>query len=284
MQTKREILYHSPTGETYKLFEDMLSKPHILVAGETGCGKSVAINGLIATILYRLPLDQEEGAQMILIDPKSVELSDYSELPHTIAYADGFNPSAWLSAMQKAVSIMESRKAYMKQNREKMYSGGDLYVIIDEWATVFKNGGKEAYKLMMRLTCEGRAERVHVIMATQHPKSTIIPTEIRGNFDARLCLRTVDAGASRVILGQAGCEQFPFPKDVGYASGYYYHGGIVDYYKKLPYVQQDELDSLLDWWATSGQTEISTKTQKQKKQPLIDRLFNMLNIETYPVG
>jgi len=279
MQNKREILYHTPSGETWSLFEDMLSKPHILVAGETGCGKSVAINGLIATIMYRLPIDQADGAQMILIDPKSVELSDYSDMPHTISYADGFNPSGWLSAMRKAVTIMESRKAYMKANRQKMYSGGDLYVIIDEWATVFKNGGKEAYKLMMRLTCEGRAERVHVIMATQHPKSTIIPTEIRGNFDARLCLRTVDAGASRLILGKAGCEQFPFPADVGYASGYYYHGGKIDYYKKLPYVRQEEIDKLLRWWATSG-----TEYRGTKKQSLTDRLFAFAGIETFPVG
>ena len=108
-------------------------------------------------------------------------------------------------------------------------------------------GGKEAYKLVMRLTSEGRAARVHVILATQVPKASIIPTEIRENFDARLCLRTVNAIQSRVIMEENGCEELPDPVDAGYAHGYYCHGSKKKKYE-IPYVRQDEIDRNIEWW------------------------------------
>lgn len=232
----------SPTGKTWNLFTDMLKQSHLLIAGCQGSGKSVAINGLISTLLYRLPFDKAGGATLILIDPKRVELAAYSKLPHTIAHAAGFNPSAWMEALEKAIQIMDSRYQYMERKHIKTYDKGDLYVIIDEWANVYKNGGKAAYKAVLRLTSEGRAAKVHVIMATQVPKANIIPTEIRENFDARLCLRTANAIQSRVIMEENGCEMLP-----RYGKGFYCKPEGDKLYD-IPYVKQDEIDTLLQWW------------------------------------
>lgn len=238
----RTYRFTSPKGQAYNLFLNMLQQSHLLIAGCQGSGKSVVMNGLIDTILYRLPFDKAGGAQLVLLDPKCVEFSSYEFLPHTIAYAEGFNPEAWVSALTKAANIMDSRKIYMKKNGLKKYDKGDLYVIIDEWATIYKNGGKEAYKLLMRLVSEGRAERVHVIMATQVPKANIIPTEIRENFDARLCLRTANAIQSRIIMEQDGCEALP-----RYGQGFYVTPEGNTLYN-IPYVQDDEINANLAWW------------------------------------
>ena len=240
---RKLVTYTSPSGMVETLFLDVLNQPHTLIAGCQGSGKSVVINGLIDTLMYRLPFDQSGGAQMILIDPKRVELAAYKNLPHTLAHAAGFNPDAWLSALNKAVKIMDSRYSYMERKGLKKYDKGDLYVVIDEWANVYKNGGKEAYKAVLRLTSEGRAARVHLIMATQVPKANIIPTEIRENFDSRICLRTANAVQSRVIMEECGCEDLP-----RYGQGYFVNPEGTDLYN-IPYIKDDEIQKNIDWWA-----------------------------------
>lgn len=250
----RKYVFHAPSGMTWNLFTDMLSRPHLLIAGTTGSGKSVSINGLISTLLYRCPTDSIDdkgnpGAQMIMIDPKRVELAKYAKLPHTLAHAAGQDPTAWRQAIDRAIAIMDDRYKYMERKKLTLYDKGDLYVIIDEWASLYKNKeyGKEAYKSVLRLTSEGRAAKVHVIMATQIPKANIIPTEIRENFDARLCLRTANSLQSRVIMDENGCETLPYPPDAGYANGYYLKAGKAQLYT-IPYVKEDEIDTLLQWW------------------------------------
>ena len=239
----KTVTYTAPTGKGYTLFLDMLAQPHLLIAGATGSGKSVVINGLIDMLMYRLPFDKDDGAAMILIDPKKVELSQYKNLPHTLSHAAGYDPDAWVKALQGAVNIMDSRYNAMAKNGLKMYAGSDIYVVIDEWASIYKSvKGKECYRLLMRLTSEGRAARVHVILATQVPKANIIPTEIRENFAARLCLRTANSIQSRVIMEEDGCESLP-----RYGQGFYVTPeGNTLYY--IPYVKENEIESNLAWW------------------------------------
>lgn len=246
---KRKLTWEAPRGRAYNLFLDALEQPHLLIAGATGSGKSVLINGLIHTLLYRVPCDVQGGMQLILIDPKRVELAAYKGMPHTITNAAGFDPEAWVSALEEAVDIMDERYAYMEQRGLKKYDRGDLYVIIDEWAAVYKNGKGEAYRAVLRLISEGRAARVHVIMATQVPKATIIPTEIRENFSARFCLFTNNAQQSRVIMDANGCEDLPDPRTAGYALGYYVlPGKNNNTLYQIPYVQDAELEQSIAWW------------------------------------
>lgn len=236
----------TPAGRVYRLFEDMLEQDHILIAGATGSGKSVLINGILTTALYKAPSD----VGLILIDPKRVELAQYARLPHTLTHAAGFNPDAWASALGQAVSIMDARYAEMERKHLRKYVGSDIYVVIDEWANVYKNGGSACYKALLRLVSEGRAARVHVIMATQIPKANIIPTEIRENFSARVCLRTNNATQSRVIMDMSGCEDLP---RVGF--GYYVTPEGTELYK-LPYVTEDEQQSMIDYWERNSRPKL----------------------------
>jgi len=248
--------YTTPGGKTWDLFSDILNQPHTLIAGATGSGKSVAMNGIISTILHRLPFDQHredgpDGAQMILIDPKRVELARYKNLPHVIEYASGQNPEAWLKALRTAVAIMDRRYTRMEKAGILDYNGGDLFVFIDEWASINSKSNKlrsECVSCLLRLVSEGRASKVHVIMATQVPKASIIPTEIRDNFTARLALMTETKLQSRVIIDTDGCESFPSPKIAGYADGMYCLPGNQRTVYEIPYVKQDEINNLIAWW------------------------------------
>lgn len=198
------------TGTTYGLYTDMLKQPHLLIAGATGSGKSVVINSLIYTALFRSP----DQVQFIFIDPKRVELIDFSRVSHCVKYAS--EPDEIIAALQMAISITEQRYKQMQRKRVKTFSGGDLYVVIDELADLMTTAKKQVQPIIQRLCQIGRAARVHVIAATQCPIAAVIPTPIKVNFDARVGLRTRSAQDSRNILGCTGCELLP-----RYGQGYY---------------------------------------------------------------
>ena len=251
-----------PTGRISKLFADMLNQPHLLIAGTTGSGKSVLLNGLIATALYRPPLDVPDGAQFILIDPKGDELEDYEDLPHTLFYSNTL--SGHIKALQKATIIMEARNMLTRDRRKKdrsvskIFSGSDLYVIIDEWFDLISASIKsEATTYIQRLAAKGRSARVHLIVCTQTPLAKVLPTEIRCNFDARVGLRTRDAGQSKLILDSAkiGLDKLP-------AHGYGYYMRPIENEEDtkkngifpIPYIRQEEINALIDWWMAQDGT------------------------------
>ena len=230
--------WNTPEITYSSLYADMLNQLHVLIAGATGSGKSVVINCIIHAALK----DSPARVGFILIDPKRVELAPYADLPHTISYAKGFDPKAWTAALTQAVNIMDARYTEMERKHQRLYTGRDIYVIIDEWANVYKNGGAACYKAVMRLTSEGRAARVHCIIATQVPKATIIPTEVRENMSARLCLRCNTKAESRVLMDVAGCEDLP-----QYGYGYYITPRGKDLYE-LPMIEETELQRVIDHW------------------------------------
>lgn len=202
--------YTSPQGQYYTLYADMLKQPHLLIAGATGSGKSVVINGIIYTALFQTPARIE----LILIDPKRVELVDYKDLPHTITYAS--EPADMIKALEMAMQITERRYKTMQGQRVKKYQGGAVYVIIDELADLMTTNPRQVTPLLQRLCQIGRAAGVHVIAATQCPLVSVIPTKIKVNFDSRVALRTRSKQDSRNILECAGCERLP-----RYGQGYY---------------------------------------------------------------
>lgn len=236
--------YRTPSGRIYSLYRDMSRQTHLLIAGATGSGKSVVINGIISTLLYRLPGDCENGVGLILIDPKRVELARYRGLPHVIRYAS--EPSEMLSALNYAMQITEYRYKLMQKRRQLKYSGGDIYVIIDEFADLMTTQGKTVKPLIQRLAQIGRAARVHIILATQTPIAKIIPTEIKCNFDSRVGLRTRSAQDSRNILGYTGLEALP-----RYGQGIYMTPDGDTLYN-IPMVDEAEIDRLLRHWQKQG--------------------------------
>lgn len=229
-------VWTTPTGEYYTLYKDMLKQPHLLIAGATGSGKSVVINGLIYTALH----DSPAAVEFILIDPKRVELVDYKPLPHTLKYAS--EPGDMVKALEKAMEITESRYRAMQRDRVKKYSGGAVYVVIDELADLMTTNKRQVQPLIQRLCQIGRAANVHVIAATQCPLATVIPTPIKVNFDARVALRTRSAQDSRNILGLKGCELLP-----RYGQGYYMTPDGLKLYN-VPMIDADSLHSMVKYW------------------------------------
>lgn len=231
--------WRTPPGQVYSLYRDMLKQPHLLIAGATGSGKSVVINGLVYTAMY----DSPAAVQFILIDPKRVELVDYKPLPHTLMYAS--EPGEMVEALEKAIEITESRYKAMQRQRVKKYPGGALYVIIDELADLMTTARRQVQPLIQRLAQIGRAANVHIIAATQCPLATVIPTPIKVNFDSRVALRTRSAQDSRNILGLTGCELLP-----RYGQGYYMTPDGLKLYN-IPMQPQEDINALVKYWQRS---------------------------------
>jgi S-DNA-T family DNA segregation ATPase FtsK/SpoIIIE len=231
--------WRTPPGQVYSLYRDMLKQPHLLIAGATGSGKSVVINGLVYTAMY----DSPAAVQFILIDPKRVELVDYKPLPHTLMYAS--EPGEMVEALEKAMEITESRYKAMQRQRVKKYPGGALYVIIDELADLMTTARRQVQPLIQRLAQIGRAANVHIIAATQCPLATVIPTPIKVNFDSRVALRTRSAQDSRNILGLTGCELLP-----RYGQGYYMTPDGLKLYN-IPMQPQEDINALVKYWQRS---------------------------------
>lgn len=231
--------WRTPPGQVYSLYRDMLKQPHLLIAGATGSGKSVVINGLVYTAMY----DSPAAVQFILIDPKRVELVDYKPLPHTLMYAS--EPGEMVEALEKAMEITESRYKAMQRQRVKKYPGGALYAIIDELADLMTTARRQVQPLIQRLAQIGRAANVHIIAATQCPLATVIPTPIKVNFDSRVALRTRSAQDSRNILGLTGCELLP-----RYGQGYYMTPDGLKLYN-IPMQPQEDINALVKYWQRS---------------------------------
>lgn len=229
-------VYQTPGGTAYSIYRDMLKQPHLLVAGATGSGKSVIINGIVSTALFNSPAKSE----FILIDPKRVELAQYKNLPHTLLYAS--EPVDILKALDKAMILTESRYRGMQRKGLKKYDGSDVYIIIDELADIMTAYGRQAAPVIQRLAQIGRAANIHIIAATQCPLSTVIPTPIKVNFDARVGLRTRNAQDSRNILGLNGCEELP-----RYGFGFYMTPEITQK-TEIPMVADEETERLLNFW------------------------------------
>lgn len=227
----------TPSGPAYTLFTDMAEQPHLLIAGATGSGKSVALNGIISTLLYRAPMHCE----FILIDPKRVELAEYKRLPHTILYAS--EPEEIVKALEKTVEIIEKRYRKMSSRSKKKSADSHVYVCIDELADLMTTNKKKVQPLLQRICQIGRAANVHVIACTQCPLAAVIPTPIKVNFDARLGLRTRSAQDSRNILGYAGLETLP-----RYGQGVYMTPEEDTLYN-IPYIPDEERQRLIKWWS-----------------------------------
>ena len=228
--------YTTPTGEYYNLYADMLNQTHLLIAGTTGSGKSVIINGIIHTALYRSP----STYQFILIDPKRVELIDYASIPHTLLYAT--EPAQMCQALQRAIAIIDRRYKAMQRQHTKLCTESKVIVIIDEMADLITTQGKQVKPLLQRIAQIGRASNVMLIGATQRPTNDIIGNNITVNIDARIGLRTHSAQESRNIIGTQGCEALP-----RYGFGYYItpeHSSLCT----VPMIPDAERQRIIDHW------------------------------------
>lgn len=234
-----EHRYVTPGGRYCELYADMAKQPHLLIAGATGSGKSVVINGIIHALLTTC---SPAKALLILIDPKRVELVQYKNLPHTLSYAS--EPGEPAQALRYALEVIEERYRSMQKQGLRKYEGADVYVVIDELADLMTTDKKTVQPLIQRIAQIGRAARCHLLMATQCPLRSIIGTPIVCNIDARVGLRCRSAQDSRNILGQACCETLP-----RYGYGYYMTPEGVKLWE-LPMLADEELNHLISYWTS----------------------------------
>ena len=238
--------YRTPCGQVYTPFIHMSERPHLLIAGATGSGKSVALNGIIHSLLMT---QSPFRCQFVLIDPKKVELIHYAVLPHTVRYA-AEHPDI-VRALSWAVEETDRRFSAMQRHGIREYDGPHLYVIIDELADLMVSIKKETLPLLQRLAQVGRAARVHVIACSQNILAQTIPTVLKCNFSTILGLRTCNAQQSRFLISATGCEMLPDPKREGKGYGYLRDGADLE--KILIYKYPDEqIDHAIQWWTSSA--------------------------------
>lgn len=239
-----KMIYKTPEMAYSPLYLEMLESGHMLIAGAQGSGKSTVMTGLIHTALKRSPATY----RMILVDPKRVDMLEYSNLPHVIRYATEAPQIA--EALQYAIDMMEARYDYMTKRRLKEYDGPRLFVFIDEVADLMTNpANKRTFTPMIqRLAQLGRAAQITVIMASQVCLASVISTPIKANFSSRLALRTASSQDSRNIIDMKGAEQLPNPRTAGKAYGIWRNGADTECYV-LPRYDEAERQRIIDHWS-----------------------------------
>ena len=200
----------------YPIVGDLVSMPHLLIAGTTGSGKSVCINTLILSVLYRHTPDT---CKLILIDPKMLELSAYQGIPHLLSPVIT-EPKKATSALKWTVREMETRYRKMTEEGVRNISGFNekakkegkkvmpyIIVVVDEMADLMMVSGKQVENYIQRLAQMARAAGIHIIMATQRPSVDVITGTIKANFPTRISFQVTSKIDSRTILGEQGAEQ-----------------------------------------------------------------------------
>jgi len=191
---------------------DLVSMPHLLIAGTTGSGKSVCINTIILSLLYRLTPDR---CKFILIDPKMLELSTYEGIPHLLCPVITEAKKA-ASVLGWVVKEMESRYRLMTKEGVRNIDGYNtkhklpmpyIVVVVDEMSDLMLVAGKEIENYIQKLSQMARAAGIHIIMATQRPSVDVITGTIKANFPTRISFQVTSKIDSRTILGEQGAEQ-----------------------------------------------------------------------------
>ena len=264
---------------------DLAKMPHLLVAGTTGSGKSVAINTMILSLLYRLT---PEECRLIMIDPKMLELSVYDGIPHLLSPVVT-DPKKAVVALKWCVREMEERYKKMaklgvrniggfnervkdavardetlsrtvqtgfdRQTGEAVYETEELdlqpmpfiVVIIDEMADLMMVAGKDIEGAVQRLAQMARAAGIHVVMATQRPSTDVITGTIKANFPTRISFQVTSKVDSRVMLGEAGAEQLLGMGDMLHMTG----GGRTQRVHG-PFVSDEEVEAIVGYLKTQG--------------------------------
>jgi len=223
---------------------DLASMPHLLIAGTTGSGKSVCINTIILSLLYRHTPDK---CKFILIDPKMLELSTYEGIPHLLCPVITEAKKA-ASVLGWVVKEMENRYKLMTKegvrnidsyNSKHSLSMPYIVVVVDEMSDLMLVAGKEIENYIQKLSQMARAAGIHIIMATQRPSVDVITGTIKANFPTRISFQVTSKIDSRTILGEQGAEQLLGKGDMLYMSS---ANRIVRIH--APFVSDDEIEKV----------------------------------------
>ena len=223
---------------------DLASMPHLLIAGTTGSGKSVCINTIILSLLYR---HSPERCKFILIDPKMLELSTYEGVPHLLCPVITEAKKA-ASVLGWVVKEMESRYRLMTKEGVRNIDGYNskhkllmpyIVVVVDEMSDLMLVAGKEIENYIQKLSQMARAAGIHIIMATQRPSVDVITGTIKANFPSRISFQVTSKIDSRTILGEQGAEQLLGKGDMLYMTS---ANRIIRIH--APFVSEDEIEKI----------------------------------------
>ena len=244
---KKEIKLPIALGKSISgipIVGDLSSMPHLLIAGTTGSGKSVCINTIILSLLYRHTPDK---CKFILIDPKMLELSTYEGIPHLICPVITEAKKA-ASVLGWVVKEMESRYRLMTKEGVRNIDGYNakhklpmpyIVVVVDEMSDLMLVAGKEIENYIQKLSQMARAAGIHIIMATQRPSVDVITGTIKANFPTRISFQVTSKIDSRTILGEQGAEQLLGKGDMLYMSS---ANRIVRIH--APFVSENEIEKI----------------------------------------
>ena len=247
------------------IVRDLTSMPHLLIAGTTGSGKSVCINTIILSLLYRHHPDK---CKFILIDPKMLELSTYEGVPHLLCPVITEAKKA-ASVLGWVVKEMESRYRLMTKEGVRNIDGYNLkhklpmpyiVVVVDEMSDLMLVAGKEIENYIQKLSQMARAAGIHIIMATQRPSVDVITGTIKANFPTRISFQVTSKIDSRTILGEQGAEQLLGKGDMLFMSS---ANKVVRIH--APYVSENEIE------------KINNHLRSQAEPDYIDEILNFVD-------
>jgi len=234
---------------------DLATMPHLLIAGTTGSGKSVCINTIIVSLLYKLNPDL---CKLILIDPKMLELSAYEGIPHLLCPVITDSKKA-TSALGWTVREMNSRYKLMTKEGVRNIDGYNvkhrlqmpyIVVVVDEMSDLMLVAGKEIENYIQKLSQMARAAGIHIIMATQRPSVDVITGTIKANFPTRISFQVSSKIDSRTILGEQGAEQLLGNGDMLFMSS---ANRIVRIHG--PYISEKEIEKITNILRAQGKPD-----------------------------
>ena len=256
--TKRDIKLPIALGKNISgipVIGDLASMPHLLIAGTTGSGKSVCINTIILSLLYR---HTPEKCKFILIDPKMLELSTYEGIPHLLCPVITEAKKA-ASVLGWVVKEMESRYKLMTKDGVRNIDGYNtkhklampyIVVVVDEMSDLMLVAGKEIENYIQKLSQMARAAGIHIIMATQRPSVDVITGTIKANFPTRISFQVTSKIDSRTILGEQGAEQLLGKGDMLYMSS---ANRIVRIH--APFVSDNEIEKVNNYLRSQAEPD-----------------------------
>jgi S-DNA-T family DNA segregation ATPase FtsK/SpoIIIE len=260
---------------------DMAGMPHLLIAGSTGSGKSVAINAMIMSILYKATPDQ---VRLILVDPKRLELGNYEGVPHLYTPIIT-EPKLAANALRNAVREMERRLKLLAEKGvrnidqyNKLFDDGDtpslfgdqseerpipyIVIIIDELADLMMLDGHNVEESITRLAQMARAVGIHLVLATQRPSVDVITGLIKANFPARMSFRVATKVDSRTILDANGAEALLGRGDMLYLPS----GSARVHRLHAPFVTEKEIAAVVEFWKSQGAAQYEEKFLEAPKE------------------
>ncbi|WP_156592626.1 DNA translocase FtsK [Helicobacter pylori] len=239
---------------------DLKKLPHLLIAGTTGSGKSVGVNAMILSLLYKNPPDQ---LKLVMIDPKMVEFSIYADIPHLLTPIIT-DPKKAIGALQSVAKEMERRYSLMSEykvktidsyNEQALNNGVEafpyLIVVIDELADLMMTGGKEAEFPIARIAQMGRASGLHLIVATQRPSVDVVTGLIKTNLPSRVSFRVGTKIDSKVILDTDGAQSLLGRGDMLFTPPG--TNGLVRLH--APFATEDEIKKIVDFIKAQKEVE-----------------------------